>query len=80
MFNNLKIGPKLLLVLTIPIIGMLIFATMNLRDNLRTLDNMRTTQALVTVSTSAGNLIHELQKERGLSVGFLASKGEKFKR
>ncbi|MDY0383662.1 nitrate- and nitrite sensing domain-containing protein [Trichlorobacter sp.] len=77
MFNNLKIGPKLLLVLTIPIIGMLIFATMNLRGNLRTLDNMRSTQALVAVSTSAGNLIHELQKERGFSVSFLASKGEK---
>jgi len=79
MFNNLKIGPKLLLVLTIPIIGMLLFAAKNLKDNLSTLGNMRTTQALVSVSTSAGSLIHELQKERGLSAGFLASKGEKFK-
>ena len=77
MFKNLKIAPKLLLLLIIPIIGMAFFAVQLMMNNLSTLSNMRTTQALVAVSVASGNLIHELQKERGLSSGFLASKGAK---
>jgi methyl-accepting chemotaxis protein len=77
MFKNLKIAPKLLLLLIIPIIGMAFFAARILMDNLSTLNNMQTTQALVAVSVASGNLIHELQKERGLTSGFLASKGAK---
>ncbi|WP_300737677.1 methyl-accepting chemotaxis protein [Trichlorobacter sp.] len=61
----------------IPIIGMTFFAARILMGNLSTLNNMKTTQALVAVSVASGNLIHELQKERGLTAGFLASKGEK---
>ncbi len=79
MFNNVKMGPKLLLVLTVPIIGMLFFATITLRGAIAQLDAMRATQAMITVSTASGGLIHELQKERGLTAGLLASKGEKFK-
>jgi len=79
MLRNLKIAPKLLLLLMIPIIGMAFFATKIVMDNLTTLNNMRTTQALVAVSVASGNFIHELQKERGLTAGFIASKGEKNK-
>lgn len=79
MLKNMKISLKLLLVLAIPIIGMILFATVNLLDNLRTLSSMRTTQSLITVSISGGALVHELQKERGLTAGFIGSKGEKFK-
>ena len=79
MLKNLKIAPKLLMLIMIPIIGMTFFAAKILIDNLSTLNNMHTTQALVAVSVASGNLIHELQKERGLTAGFLASKGEKNK-
>jgi methyl-accepting chemotaxis protein len=79
MHKNLKIGRKLLLVLAIPIIGMVMFAALHLRDNLRTLGSMRTTQSLITVSISGGALVHELQKERGLTAGYIGSRGEKFK-
>ncbi len=78
MFANMKIAPKLLILILIPILGMVFFAATILKDNIVTLRNMRSTQALVEVSVSAGNLIHELQKERGMSAGFIASKGEKF--
>ncbi len=78
MFANMKIASKLLILILIPIMGMVFFAATILKDNIVTLRNMRSTQALVEVSVSAGNLIHELQKERGMSAGFIASKGEKF--
>ena len=35
--------------------------------------------AVSEVSVASSALVHELQKERGLSSGFLASKGEKFR-
>ena len=35
--------------------------------------------AVSEVSVASSTLNHELQKERGLSSGFLASKGEKFR-
>jgi methyl-accepting chemotaxis protein len=35
-------------------------------------------EALVGISTHYGNLVHELQRERGMSAGFLGSKGTKF--
>jgi methyl-accepting chemotaxis protein len=35
-------------------------------------------QGLVTVATRVGVLVHELQKERGLSIGFIGSKGANF--
>lgn len=79
MLKNMKISLKLLLVLAIPIIGMILFASVNLLDNLRTLNSMRTTQSLITVSVSGGALVHELQKERGLTAGFIGSRGEKFR-
>lgn len=79
MFANMKIAPKLLILIAIPIIGMAAFAAKILLDNTAAFRSMRTTQALVEVSVASGNLIHELQKERGLSSGFLASKGEKFR-
>jgi methyl-accepting chemotaxis protein len=79
MFSNMRIAPKLLILILIPIIGMVFFAARALMEDFATLNNMRATQALVEVSVASGNLIHELQKERGLSAGFLASKGEKFK-
>jgi len=79
MFANMKIAPKLLILIMIPIIGMVFFAATVLMENAATFRSMRTTQALIEVSVASGNLIHELQKERGLSAGFLASKGEKFK-
>ena len=79
MFANMKIAPKLLILILIPILGMAFFAAKVLLDNTTTFRSMRTTQTLVEVSVATGNLTHELQKERGLSAGFLASKGEKFK-
>jgi methyl-accepting chemotaxis protein len=40
--------------------------------------NINTLQELVTLSTKISLFLHETQKERGASAGFLGSKGEKF--
>ena len=77
--KNMKIGPKLLLLIFVPIIGLLTFGTMTVADRYANLRNIRETQILVAFSVKAGALVHELQKERGLTAGHLKSEGARFK-
>ncbi|MDD2501352.1 MAG: methyl-accepting chemotaxis protein [Geobacter sp.] len=79
MFKNLTIRTKLLLLLLLPILGLLYFSGVDLSSNYSTLQEMRKTEHLVGLSVRTGALVHELQKERGLSSGFINAKGEKFK-
>lgn len=44
-----------------------------MQKNLKALDDV------VVLSTKIGALVHETQKERGMTAGFIGSKGEKFK-
>ncbi len=78
MLKHMKINLKLLLLVTVPIIGLLAFGSLAVVDRLQTLRNIRETQVLVGFSIRSGALIHELQKERGLSAGFLSTRGGKF--
>jgi len=79
MLKNLSIRIKLLLLLLLPVLGLLFFAGRELLDKYATLQDLRKTEHLVGLSIRSGALIHELQKERGLSSGFINTKGEKFK-
>lgn len=79
MLKNLKIGPKLLLMLLPPLLGLLVFAARDVSEKITSLQKMRQTKALTALAVSTSGLIHELQKERGMTAGFIASKGEKFK-
>jgi methyl-accepting chemotaxis protein len=58
---------------------MLFYAAIDLKSNFTTLREMQFTKQLVALAVNSGNLAHELQKERGMSAGFLSSKGEKFR-
>lgn len=79
MFKNLKISIKMLLMVAIPIAGMLVFVARDISDKTDSLRDLNMTSALTGLAVKSGSLIHELQKERGLSAGFVASKGEKFR-
>jgi methyl-accepting chemotaxis protein len=79
MFNNVKISIKLLLMVVVPVAGMLIFAAQDISGKLKNLNSLQTTRILTEFAVKSGSLIHELQKERGLSTGFISTKGEKFR-
>jgi len=49
--------------------------SLNYFDNYK--DSNRTIE-IVELSVKLSNVLHELQKERGASAGFLSSKGSKF--
>jgi methyl-accepting chemotaxis protein len=76
--DNLKIRNKFILMLFFPIFGLLYFAITEIVLQYQVASNMEQTLTLSNYGIKASNLVHELQKERGMTAGFLGSKGEKF--
>ncbi|MGZ4993787.1 MAG: nitrate- and nitrite sensing domain-containing protein [Methylobacter sp.] len=69
---------KLILMVAIPAIALLYFAGSGVLERLALSKEMVKLEALVDVSVKIGSLVHEMQKERGMSASFIASKGVKF--
>jgi len=62
----------------IPLAIMLYFAGDAVLEKRTTVAEMETIEQLTSMAGIFSNLVHELQKERGASAGFLASKGDEF--
>ncbi|MCP5197602.1 MAG: nitrate- and nitrite sensing domain-containing protein [Gammaproteobacteria bacterium] len=69
---------RLSIMLFVPILFMLFFSVTAVLDKLRLAGEMSAVENLATLTIKAGALIHELQKERGMSAGLLGSKGLQF--
>ncbi len=77
--NNLKIKYKLQLLLLLPILGIIILSVKISLDRYHEYKQYNMLNHSVILSNKITTLVHELQKERGMTAGFLGSKGEKFK-
>ncbi|MBZ0331859.1 nitrate- and nitrite sensing domain-containing protein [Halomonas sp. ANAO-440] len=69
---------KFILVLSLPVLAMLWFAGIGILDRQQLATNMTELSELAELSADAGNLVHELQRERGMSVGYIGSGGNSF--
>ena len=76
--NNTKIRSRVLLLLAIPLIGLIIFSGQIVFERRAETTSLKTLQDLADIGVAASALVHELQKERGASAGFIGSKGAKF--
>lgn len=76
--DNLKMRNKFILMLSFPILGLLYFAVSEVSREFSIAHEMGRMQVLVEYATKIGNLVHELQKERGMTAGYLGSKGANF--
>ncbi|GFO60547.1 hypothetical protein GMST_28720 [Geomonas silvestris] len=79
MFKYLKIKTKLLLMLLVPIAGLFLLSIREVRESHTVLGNVTAVKELTGLAVRTGSLVHEIQKERGFSAGFLNAKGEKFR-
>jgi methyl-accepting chemotaxis protein len=79
MLSRLSIKQKLILIVLIPLVIVVLLATKLSLDSFNNLRNLQSLDKLVVLSVKIGNLVHETQKERAMSSGFLGSNGEKFK-
>ena len=76
--NDLKISHKLLLMLSIPLLGLLFFSAIEISDKWRQLDEAQAVQETVLLSQRLDAVAHNFAVERGLSAGFLGSGGKHF--
>lgn len=77
--NNLKISTKLQLLLLLPILGLIFLSSIISLERYTNYTKFQKLDELVNLSIKITSLVHELQKERGMTAGFLGSKGIKFK-
>ncbi len=78
MFNHLKLKIKLIVLLIPLLLGLLIYSMVLLNDRWHQQHDAALVVERMHLLKEASNLVHELQKERGMTSGFLASKGLKF--
>ena len=76
--KNLSLQIKILLIVILPLSAYLVMSATNLLTGYRQLASYNAVYDLSLLSDNISNLVHELQKERGASAGFLGSKGKKF--
>ncbi|MDT3735837.1 MAG: nitrate- and nitrite sensing domain-containing protein [Denitratisoma sp.] len=78
LLSNMRISRKLVLMLAIPLAALLYFAVAGMSEKAAAKDDMARLEQLAQLAVKVGNVAHEMQKERGMSAGFIGSKGEKF--
>ncbi len=76
--SRMTMRSRLLLLLALPIAGLAFFSVNSALDKMAWSAEMTRLQALVGLSVKLGGVAHEIQKERGMTGGFLGSKGQKF--
>jgi methyl-accepting chemotaxis protein len=75
---RLTIKAKLALLLVLPLVGLSYFSISDVREKAATVSDMEAMQMLSALAIKSSALVHEAQKERGLSAGFIGSQGAKF--
>ncbi len=77
-FQNLKLAQKLALMVLVPVVVMVGFAAIEAISVFSLRQTTVQLQAMTELSVNSSNLVHELQKERGMTAGFIGSMGQKF--
>lgn len=78
LLNRAPVGWKFVIVLILPLLAIMWFAGTGILDRQRLSANMAQLETLTELSSATGNLVHHLQRERGMSAGYLGSRGQRF--
>ncbi len=76
--TRFTIKGKMLFLIVLPILALLYFTGNELIQHFKFEEKITKIKELVHLSESLSRLVHETQKERGASAGFVASHGKKF--
>ncbi len=74
----MKISHKIALLAAVPMLGMTWSVGTDIYHSLKEWRNMRVMSEQITLVVDAGPMAHELQRERGATVGFVRSQGKLF--
>ena len=79
MFKNLSIRTKLLALVLIPFATIIVLSFNIILKDVKEAKNMDEVHSIVMLSSKISAFVHETQKERGMTAGFVGSNGVKFK-
>jgi methyl-accepting chemotaxis protein len=77
-FENISFKKKIFILLAIPLLGFLFSSVSSIQSSIAKTQEMDQLHRSTKLSTVYSELVHELQKERGMTAGFIGSKGGKF--
>ncbi|AZQ83978.1 methyl-accepting chemotaxis protein [Colwellia sp. Arc7-635] len=77
-FSDISFKNKIFILLALPLLGFLWLSILTIKQNYTVNQEMENLAQLTRLSITYGELVHELQKERGTTAGFLGSKGKEF--
>ncbi|MDV7338422.1 nitrate- and nitrite sensing domain-containing protein [Terasakiella sp. A23] len=78
LLDRFRLSTRIAALAVIPLIALLYFAGTAVLEKRATMSEMHKIEQLSEMAKAFSNLVHELQKERGASAGFLGSKGKSF--
>ena len=78
MFKNMKIKTKFTILIGIPLILLFIASSEAFLSNYKNSQTLQQLNIGVKLSIKLSTLVHETQKERGMTAGFIGSKGKNF--
>ncbi len=77
--SHLRLRTRLLIMLLPPLVGFVIYGFQMATDKQVVADKMDDMTQLAGLAVRISALVHETQKERGMTAGYLGSKGKKFR-
>ncbi len=77
--KNITIKTKLIILLLLPLIGLILISAKSIMSDYQNLSTLKKLDVGVELSIKLSQMVHETQKERGMTAGFIGSKGVNFK-
>ncbi len=75
---DLRFRNKIIALLLLPIASTILLAFLQIQERSQLATEMHNIKQVADLAVRASNMVHELQKERGMTAGFLGSKGRDF--
>ena len=79
MFNKISIKLKLISLLVFPMMALALLASIIVIIDYKEVQNLHNVKKIVLLSQKLSEFVHETQKERGMTAGYIGSNGAKFK-
>ncbi len=76
LLTGLRVSQKMLLIVAVPLATLLMISSILIYQEYQNSSRLNKLERLLQFAPSLTDLAHELQKERGLSVGYLSSEGQ----
>ncbi|MBL1416691.1 MAG: nitrate- and nitrite sensing domain-containing protein, partial [Moritella sp.] len=77
-FSDISFKHKIIMLLALPMLGFLWLSITSLSQSVATSKEMSILTQYTELSVEYSELVHEIQKERGMTAGFIGSDGTKF--